>query len=148
MGLKETIQEVNKAIEKSKTLTTKDRKNLKKSVYCGPRRSFPCPDCRHVASAKAYLNRSNFSKSTKAKIAACINRKGRQLGCSKGKPAKVKGSFDDVRWKELTVAEQVIADSEIFETTRELVRLSIEDENFTLDWNEVEEQEDPRCSSC
>ena len=33
------IEKANKAM--GKVLTTKDRKKLKKSVYCGPGRSFP-----------------------------------------------------------------------------------------------------------
>ena len=76
--------------EVGKKLTTKDRKALKSSTFCGPNRSFPVPDCKHVGTAKAYLNRSNFSKSTKQKIAACINRKAKQLGCTPGKKAKAK----------------------------------------------------------
>jgi hypothetical protein len=30
-----------------KKLTTKDRKKMKKSTFCGPGRSFPIPDCQH-----------------------------------------------------------------------------------------------------
>ena len=76
--------------EEAAPLTTKQRKGLKSSTFCGPNRSFPVPDCKHVGTAKAYLNRSNFGKSTKQKIAACINRKAKQLGCTPGKPAKAK----------------------------------------------------------
>ena len=35
MSLKEVIDDVNKAVEKSKKLTTKDRKKLKSSTFCG-----------------------------------------------------------------------------------------------------------------
>jgi len=35
MGLKESINKVNEAVEQSKKLTTKDRKALKSSTYCG-----------------------------------------------------------------------------------------------------------------
>ena len=138
MGLKESIRDVNKAIEESQKLTTKDRKKLKKSTFCGPNRSFPVPDCKHVATAKAYLNRSNFSKSTKQRIAACINRKAKALGCGKGKPAKAKGGLED-----LTIIEQALAESDIFKTTRELVDQSLENENMDLSWDD-----DVECDKC
>jgi len=122
MSLKEAINKVNEAIEESKKLTTKDRKKLKSSTFCGPNRSFPVPDCKHVAIAKAYLNRSNFSKSTKQKIAACINRKAKQLGCKVSKPAKTKGT---ITWDDLSFSEVALADTTIFKTTKELVEQSL-----------------------
>ena len=89
------IKKLESCLEEAKTLTTKDRKKLKKGTFCGPNRSFPVNDCRHAATAKAYLGRSKFSKSTKKKIAACINRRAKQLGCPKGKPAKAEFEFSD-----------------------------------------------------
>ena len=45
MGLKESITKLNEAVknanEVAKKLTTKDRKKLKSSTFCGPNRSFP-----------------------------------------------------------------------------------------------------------
>jgi hypothetical protein len=123
MALKEAIEKLNEAVKKAdevaKKLTTKDRKKLKSTTFCGPNRSFPVPDCQHVATAKAYLNRSKFSLATKKRIAACINRKSKALGCKPGKPAKAKGS---------------LANSEIFKTTRELVDASIENEGLELNF--------------
>jgi len=114
MALKEAIIEANKAIkhadEVSKKLTTKDRKKLSKGTFCGPNRSFPVNDCKHAATAKSFLKRSKFSAATKKKIAACINRRAKSLGCSPGKPAKAV----------LELADD-LANSEIFKTTRELV---------------------------
>jgi len=102
-----------------------------------PNRSFPVPDCRHVGTAKAYLNRSNFSKSTKQKIAACINAKEKSLGCGKGKPAKAKGSED---FDALTSFEVALADSEIFKTTKELVEKSLEsEEEMELDFTDCDD---------
>jgi hypothetical protein len=136
MGIKESIDKVNQVIEESKKLTTKDRKKLKSSTFCGPNRSFPVPDCKHVATAKAYLNRSNFSKATKQKIAACINRKAKQLGCKTTTPAKTKGT---VKWEDLSFIELALADTEIFKTTRELVDQSLEaEEEMELDFNDCE----------
>jgi len=143
MALKEAIEKVGKAIknadEVAKKLTTKDRKNLKSSTFCGPNRSFPVPDCKHVATAKAYLNRSNFSKATKQKIAACINRKAKQLGCTPGKPAKAKGAVE-YSFDNLPEDLKKLADSKVFKTTKELVDASIESEGMELDFSE--------CDSC
>jgi len=129
MSLKETINKVNEAIEKAKKLTTKTRKALPNSVFCGPGRSFPVQDCAHARAAKVYLKRSHFSASTQAKIAACINRKAKALGCPGTKPAKAKGAEENIDKK-----LQIIMDSKIFETTKDLVDQSIEDEGMELDF--------------
>jgi hypothetical protein len=142
MALKEAIEKVNKSITKAdevaKKLTTKMRKKLKESTFCGPNRSFPVPDCKHVATAKAYLNRSNFSAATKRKIAACINRKAKQLGCTPGKPAKVKGSVE-YSFDNLPEDLRKLADSPVFKTTKELVEESIENEGMDLDFADCDE---------
>jgi hypothetical protein len=129
--LDELIQRANDAIEVSKKLTTKDRKSMKKSTFCGPNRSFPVPDCEHVRVAKTYLNRAKFSSSTKQKIAACINRKAKALGCPGTKPAKVKGSLSD------------LINSEVFETTRQLVEESKNNPDMELEFSGWDE-----CDKC
>jgi len=142
MSLKEAIEEVSNAIKRAdevaKKLTTKDRKKLKKNVFCGPNRSFPVPDCKHVAVAKAYLNRSKFSKATKQKIAACINRRAKELGCSTVKPAKVKGSVE-YTFETLSEELKIVADNPIFKTTKELVDQSLENAGLELEFD---------CESC
>ena len=90
------------------------------------------------------MNRSKFSASTKKRIAACINRRSKSLGCSKGKPAKVKGGIDVVAWEDLTIAQQVLADTEIFKTTKELVEQSLNSDGMELNWDESEEG----CETC
>lgn len=132
---KETSNRFDELIEKAykvmgKELTTKDRKKLKKSTFCGPNRSFPVPDCRHVATAKAYLGRSKFSKSTKKKIAACINRKARELGCDVSKKAKAN-------------LDVMLLDDPIFASTRELVERSIEEPGLHLEWDNRK-----KCKDC
>ena len=120
--LDELIEKANKAM--GKALTTKDRKKLKKSVFCGPGRSFPISDCKHVATAKAYLGRSKFSDSTKAKIAACINRKAKALKC--GGDKKAKASEEALpRFVELSYEEKKLYGSDVFAETKALVELSI-----------------------
>lgn len=116
--LDKLIKRADKALEVAKPLTTKQRKKMKKSTFCGPDRSFPVPDCKHVAAAKAFLGRSKFSASTKKKIAACINRKAKQLGCTPGKKAK---ASEFPKYIELSTEEKQLYSSDIFLSTRELV---------------------------
>jgi len=96
-----------------------------------PNRSFPIPDCKHVAVAKAYLGRSKFSSATKKRIAACINRKAKALGCNVSKKAKA--------WNESPHVEIALINSEIFKTTRELVEQSIENEGMELNFSDCPE---------
>lgn len=136
VALKESIIKVNKAIknadEVAKKLTTKMRKKLKSGTFCGPNRSFPVPDCKHVGAAKAYLGRSKFSAATKKRIAACINKKAKSLGCTPGKKAKasVEYSFDN-----LPEDIKSLVDSKIFESTKELVDASLENDGMKLDFD-------------
>jgi hypothetical protein len=125
MGLKEAIDKVNKAVEKSAKLTTKQRKKLKKSQFCGPGRSFPVNDCAHYTAALRLLNRSKYSESTKAKIRACVNRKGKAMGCTKK--------------KEKSADIETLINSDVFKTTRELVEQSLENEGMELDFSDCAE---------
>lgn len=124
--LNKLIDRANKAMEVAKPLTTKQRKKMKKSTFCGPGRSFPVNDCKHVGVAKAYLGRSNFSASTKKKIAACINRKAKQLGCTPGKKAKA------VKYVELGTEQKMLYSSDTFKSTKELVEKSIKNPAMEL----------------
>ena len=125
--LNKLIDRANKALETAKPLTTKQRKKMKKSTFCGPGRSFPVPDCKHVAVAKAYLGRSKFSKSTKKKIAACINRKAKQLGCDVSKKAKA-----SIKYIELSAEQKRLYSSDIFAETKGLVEESIKNPDLEL----------------
>jgi len=124
--LNKLIDRANKALEVAKPLTTKQRKKMKSSTFCGPGRSFPVNDCKHVGVAKAYLGRSNFSASTKKKIAACINRKAKQLGCTPGKKAKA------AKYIELSTDEKQLYSSDVFAATKKLVEESIENPGLDL----------------
>lgn len=119
------LEELN---EKAAALTTKQRKSLKSSTYCGPSKSFPVMNCKYVGVAKAYLGRSKFSKATKQKIAACINRKAKQYGCKSTKKAKASEelfNFSGYTYAELSKDDQKLYDSETFKSTRDLVQKSI-----------------------
>lgn len=124
--LNKLIARANKAIEVAKPLTTKQRKKMKSSTFCGPGRSFPVNDCKHVGVAKAYLGRSNFSASTKKKIAACINRKAKSLGCTPGKKAKA------AKYIELSTDEKQLYSSDVFAATKKLVEESIKNPGLDL----------------
>jgi len=143
MALKEAISNVNKAVEKASKslkkedaapLTTKKRKSLPSTSFCGPNRSFPVNDCTRVRAAKVYLNRSRFSKSTKQRIAACINRKAKALGCPGTKPAKAKGAEEKIDKK-----LQELMDSKEFESTKKLVDQSLEESDMELDFGGCED---------
>jgi hypothetical protein len=91
------------------------------------------PDCKHVATAKSYLGRSKFSDSTKKKIAACINRKAKKLGCNVTKKAKASEDYFPT-FKELSHEEKLLYLSDDFHTTRELVEASIKKPGMDIDY--------------
>lgn len=131
--MEELLERARKAIEESKKLTTKDRKKMSKGTFCGPNRSFPVNDCQHASTAKAFLGRSKFSSSTKAKIAACINRRAKALGCKPGKKAKAEWADDFYpKYVELSSEEKRLYSSDIFESTKELVDESINNPDLEL----------------
>lgn len=142
--LDKLITRANKAMEVAKPLTTKQRKKMKKSTFCGPGRSFPVPDCKHVAAAKAFLGRSKFSKSTKKKIAACINRKAKQLGCTPGKKAKAGEEPHYPRYINLSTEEKQLYSSDVFAPTMTLVQESIDNPDMELFPVEIEDEDDTR----
>lgn len=129
------ISKANRIMESAKKLTTKDRKKLKSSTFCGPNRSFPVPDCKHVAVAKAYLGKSKFSAATKKKIAACINKKAKSLGCKTTKKAKANREYPI--YIELSYEQKQLYTSDAFETTRELVDASIDDPDMDINFVDI-----------
>jgi len=74
-------------------LTTKKRKALASSSFCGPKRSFPVPDCKHVRAALSLLGRYK-GPGNKAAIRACIYRKARSLKCFKKEFVVGEEAFD------------------------------------------------------
>ena len=67
---------------KDSKLTTKKRKALPASVFCGPSRSFPCHDCSHIKAALSLLGRYK-GKGSKEAIRKCIYAKAKKLKCFK-----------------------------------------------------------------
>lgn len=130
-------EKAEKVLEEAKKLSTKDRKKLKSSTFCGPGRSFPVNDCQHVATAKAFLGRSKFSTSTKQKIAGCINRKAKQLGCGGEKKAKASEEVYP-KFIELSQIQKTLYSSDIFADTKKLVEESIKNPGMDLDFDLVQ----------
>ena len=63
-----------------KKLSSQARTGLPKSVFCGPDRSFPVPDCAHVTAAKRLVGRYK-GPGNKTNILACVSQKAKSLGC-------------------------------------------------------------------
>ena len=120
------IKKAKEVIEEAKKLSTKKRKSLPDSSFCGPGRSYPVNDCAHYTAALRMLNRSKYSDSTKKKIRACIMRKGKALGCSGAK--KEKSDYSTYISKEL---EEVINSPE-FDSTVKSVDESIKNPGMDL----------------
>lgn len=128
MGTRDVIDQVTQAIERSNEvlkaakLSTKQRKKLKDSQFCGPGRSFPVNDCAHYTAALRLLNRSKYSDDTKSKIRACISRKGKSLGCTSK--------------KEKSTDIEILINSEAFKVTRYMVEESIKNPGMDLEFPE------------
>lgn len=79
---------IDEKLEDAK-LSTKKRKKLKSSTFCGPDRSFPVPDCAHVAAARRLIGRAKgLSATQKQSILSCVARKAKKLGCKSSKKEK------------------------------------------------------------
>jgi hypothetical protein len=74
-------------------LSTAQRKKLSKSTFCGPKRSFPVPDCAHVIAARRLIGRYK-GPGDKSAILSCVSRRAKALGCgsSKSKSKKKDGA--------------------------------------------------------
>jgi len=61
-------------------LSSEERKNMKASTFCGPKRSFPVPDCDHVTAARRLIGRYK-GEGSKESILACVDRKAKNMNC-------------------------------------------------------------------
>jgi hypothetical protein len=61
-------------------LSTEERRKFKASTFCGPKRSFPVPDCDHVTAAKRLIGRYK-GEGNKEDILACVDRKASKMKC-------------------------------------------------------------------
>jgi hypothetical protein len=108
-----------------------------------PGRSFPVADCKHAATAKAFLGRSKFSVATKKKIATCINSKAKAMNCSGDKKAKASEEEIFPKFIELSSESKKLYSSDIFKETKDLVEESIKNPGMELDFDlvDIDEQE-------
>ena len=67
-------------------LSTEERRKLKASTFCGPKRSFPVPDCDHVTAARRLIGRYK-GEGNKDEILACVARKAKKMNCDTKKEA-------------------------------------------------------------
>jgi hypothetical protein len=75
--MEKELDEIGKTDAK---LSSKTRKGLPGSAFCGPDRSFPVPDCAHVTAARRLIGRYK-GPGNKSSILACVSRKAKSLGC-------------------------------------------------------------------
>jgi hypothetical protein len=68
-------------------LSTETRKKMASSSFCGPNRSFPVPDCAHYTAAKRLIGKYK-GPGDQSSIMACVERKGKALGCPSAKASK------------------------------------------------------------
>lgn len=78
-------------------LSSKKRKELPDSAFCGPDRSFPVPDCAHVTAARRLIGRAKLSEDQKKKVLACVNRKEKSLGCESKDSQCDCGQYDELK---------------------------------------------------
>jgi hypothetical protein len=81
--VQETDEADREAVEqmvRDAKLSAAQRKKLSGSTFCGPERSFPVNDCAHYTAALRLIGRYK-GPGDKSRIRACIERKGKRLGC-------------------------------------------------------------------
>jgi len=82
-----TLEELGVEKLEDAKLSTEKRKKLASSTFCGPKKSFPVPDCAHVTAARRLIGKYK-GEGDKTKILACVSRKAKALGCDTKKTKK------------------------------------------------------------
>lgn len=100
-------------------LSTKQRKKLSSSSFCGPGRSFPVPDCKHVKAGLSLLGRYK-GPGDKNKIRACIYRKAKSMGCFKGKEGDLSPLLSDLDELATIYRDGAISDVELLSLVTDL----------------------------
>lgn len=88
-------------IEEAK-LTYAERKDLPTSAFCGPDRSYPAHDAKHVRNALTRLAQAKgMSPAVKAKIMACLRRRAKKFGIEVSETVTVEESANSdaaIKW--------------------------------------------------
>jgi len=108
--------------EEDKVLSTKTRKTMKPSSFCGPNKSFPVSDCSHVTAARRLIGKYK-GPGDKTKILNCVNRKAKAMGCDSSKDTLItEGDSMAITLKDAleTDAVKQHIDSEIQKATQPL----------------------------
>ena len=90
-------------------LSTKKRKSLPESSFCGPNRSFPVPDCAHVTAARRLIGRYK-GPGSKTRILACVSRKAKAMGCGEGSKKDENNNTPDANVNVLPCVEDSLKD--------------------------------------
>jgi hypothetical protein len=158
-----TLEELEVEKLEDAKLSSEKRKKLAKSTFCGPKRSFPVPDCAHVTAARRLIGRYK-GPGNKSTILACVSRKAKAMGCggsSKKKdtaaPEVKEDAFEHGRVMHMVIAaleeaqhyskEPVLDDGEVKNLQMILKRLAVMvgKDAFTKAAVEEELALDPQC---
>jgi len=115
-------------VEGDAKLSTKQRKALAPSQFCGPQESFPVNDCAHYTAAKRLIGKYK-GPGDKTKIMSCVNTKGKALGCP---TAKKKGDDEEPEGictecgRDTVLNLSSLADEELIEKHLEAEKLMVD----------------------
>lgn len=91
-------------------LSAASRDKLPDSAFCGPDRSFPAHDESHVRNGLSQLPKAKLSSSQKARVRACLVRKGKKYGIKANKEGD--SQMEKELQEKLQVVEKSLADAQ------------------------------------
>lgn len=109
----------NEVEEEDAKLSTKKRKSLPGSSFCGPNRSFPVNDCAHYTAAKRLIGRYK-GPGDKSAIMSCIERKGKAMGCGGAKKDEQDEQTNPAEGIVLTSMSDELLTDTLLETEKEM----------------------------
>lgn len=82
----ETIMELEGLDFEEAVLSYKARQKLPDTAFCGPKRSYPCQDAKHIRNAFVRLSQfgRKMPEALRKRIHACIMRKAKAKGVEHG----------------------------------------------------------------
>jgi len=116
-------------------LSEDERNALSDTVFCGPERTFPIPNCAYVDNAKTLINESKVSDTIKAKAISLIDEKATALGCDSEVTA-LKSELNDLQKMYKTLEEKFRVVVEFIEANKKVSEDNVEDLNINCEKNE------------